>query len=562
MESIAELFTGTGTAHSILILAFIIASGLWLSRFKIKGISIGTTWILFAGIVVGHFGFKLDPSILQFVKDFGLILFVFSIGLQVGPGFFHSFKKSGLAMNLLAAAMVVLGVLVTCAIFWLGGDDLTTLTGVMSGAITNTPGLGAAQQTLADLTIAEGSSAQAVAEASARMASAYALAYPLGVLGVIAVILITKPLFKVNIDKERREVESGDAQDAACRIGCEVVNPAVYGKSIREVLSDAGCDFVISRIKRDGEVIIPESDTALAKGDRLIVIADAGSAEKAQIIFGSRFEVNMADWARKDGSVISRRLSITQSKMTGKKLRELDVRNQYHVTVTRVLRSGIELKASPNLLLQVGDTIQVVGSPDGINELSRIVGNKPETLSKPNLVPIFFGIFFGVILGVLPLRFPSIPQPVKLGLAGGPLIVAILLGYFGPKWKITTYTTLSANMMLREIGISLFMAAVGVGASGTFVSSLVGGGWVWIFYGLLITVIPVFIIALIARYCLKMNFLRICGLIAGGTTDVAALAFAQEMYGSDHIAVEYTTVYPLTMFLRVLVAQMLIILAL
>ncbi len=551
-----NLFTQQDTAGAIFILALVIASGLYLARFKVKGISLGTTWILFMGILLGHLGLSINPVMLSFIKDFGLILFVFAIGLQVGPGFFHSFRKDGLPMNLLALGLVLLAVVTAYVIHLVSGENLGIMTGIMSGAVTNTPGLGAAQQTLSDAV----SASEEVASAATGIASAYAVAYPLGVVGAIAVLLLSKALFRVDIDKEKERASQGDEDEgSAYRLACKVANPALFGKTIHDIVGEENPDhLVIARMRRGDKVFFPDMDLPLREGDMLLVVTDVQHKEKARIIFGEEMPVNMDEW-RPDGTkLVSERLSITKSSITGTSLRKLDVRRKYGVTVTRILRSGVELQADANLLLQVGDSMKVVGTEEGIKRLARLVGNEPESLRRPNLVPIFFGMALGIALGVLPIRFPGMPQPLKLGLAGGPLIVAILLGHFGPKLRITTYTALSANLMLREIGISLFMAAVGLGAGKTFVASLVGGGYVWVLYGALITLVPMTVIALLARWVMKMDFFKICGLLAGGTTDPALLSFSEQMYGSGRIAVNYATVYPLTMFLRVVAAQVMI----
>jgi len=558
-----ELFFGTGIAHSILLFAVVIASGLWLGRFKVKGISIGSTWILFIGILLSHFGFTSDPTVLSFMKDFGLILFVFSIGLQVGPGFFHSFKKGGVQLNMLAFGLVLLAVITTVIIHLVTGEDLKTMTGVMSAAVTNTPGLGAAQQTLSDSIISAGGSAAEAASASSSLASAYAVAYPIGVLGVIFLLIGAKAIFKIDLDKEKSELDHEDnASEGARRMHCEVQNPAIFGKKLSDVVKSGEQSYVVSRIMQDGVISIPGPDTVLNQGDKLLIVTTPAAVDSVRIIFGEEIPMHVTDWQKMDEHMVTRRLSITKSSLTGMKLGSLGIRRNYNVTVTRIIRAGVELVARPGLILQMGDAIQVVGTPSDIEDVAKIVGNKPESLSKPNLVPIFFGIAIGVIFGSLPIRFPGVPQPVKLGLAGGPLIIAILLGYFGPKWKITTYTTHSANMMLREIGISFFMAAVGLGAGQNFVASIVGGGYWWILYGALITIIPVSLIILISRLLLHLNFYQICGLVSGGTTNPPVLAFAQGMYGTDYTSVNYATVYPLTMFLRVLAAQLLILFSL
>ncbi len=558
-----DLFLGTGIAHTILLFAFVIATGLWLGKYKIKGISIGTTWILFLGILLSHFGFRGDPTVLAFMKDFGLILFVFSIGLQVGPGFFQSFRQGGITMNLLAAAMILGAVLVTLVIHWITGEDLETMVGVMSGAVTNTPGLGAAQQTLSDAMLASGHTPGDASAAASSLASAYAVAYPIGVLGVISVVILLKGIFKVDLGHEKEVLEQAEkgTQDTARRMHCEVENPAVFGRRLSEVVGDNNDKFVISRIMRNGEISIPGPDTILEKGDKVLIVTSQANVDTVRIIFGEEIPMHLGDWVHQDEHLVTRRLAITKSSLTGKSLRDLHIREKYGVSVTRILRTGVELVARPNLILQMGDNILVVGPEEGIEQVARIVGNKPETLSHPNLVPIFFGIAIGVIFGSIPISFPGIPQPVRLGLAGGPLIITILLGHFGPKWKITTYTTVSANMMIREIGISFFLAAVGLGAGENFVSSVLNGGYWWILYGALITLIPVFLTGLIARLVFKLNFYQICGLLSGGNTDPAVLAFAQGAYGTDYTSINYATVYPLSMFLRVLAAQLLVLFA-
>ena len=555
-----DLFTIQDTAGAIFILALVIASGLWLSKFKLRGISLGTTWVLFMGILLGHLGLEIHPVMLSFIRDFGLILFVFAIGLQVGPGFFHSFRKAGLPMNLLAFSMVLLAVLITYLIHISSGENLGIMTGIMSGAVTNTPGLGAAQQTLSDA----GTASPEVATAASGIASAYAVAYPLGVLGAIAVLLLSKVIFRIDVRKEQEKASaSDDGEGNAFRLACKVENPALFGKTVHDIVGEENAEhIVITRMMRGDKVFFPDLDMPLQEGDKMLIVTDVQHKDKVRIIFGEDFPVDMNEWRPTGTELVSRRLSVTKSSITGKSLRKLDIRRKYGVTVARILRAGVDLQADADLILQVGDSLKVVGPEEGIARLAKLVGNEPESLHKPNLIPIFFGIALGVALGMVPIRFPSMPQPLKLGLAGGPLIVAILLGHFGPKLKITTYTALSANLMIREIGISLFMAAVGLGAGKTFVASLVGGGYMWVLYGAIITLVPMTLVALAARYLLKMDFFKICGLLAGGTTDPALLSFSEQMFGSGRIAVNYATVYPLTMFLRVVAAQVLIMIML
>lgn len=557
-----DLFFGYGIAHSIMLLAFVIGAGIFLGRFKVKGISLGSTWILFLGILMGHLGFKADLDVLHFVKEFGLILFVFSIGLQVGPGFFHSFKSGGVKMNLLATLCVLLAVAVAWGISLAAGEDLGIMTGVMSGAVTNTPGLGAAQQTYIDVAVAGGTSRLAAGEASEHLASAYAVAYPMGVIGVILVILLGKALFRIDPQKELEQLKAqDDVVDKARRMHVAVENPAIFGKQLKDILKEFGGDFVVSRLMKGDEIISPTGETVLEEGDKLLVVTSQHEVEKIRILFGQEVLMHQTDWLEKDHKMVARRIVVTQSALTGKKLKELAFRSAYGVSVTRVIRAGVELVASPNLYIQMGDGLMCVGSEKNIEHLAQRVGNSNDALNKPNLVPIFLGIVVGIIFGSLPIRFPGIPQAIKLGLAGGPLIIAILLGHFGPKYKITTYTTTSANLMIREMGISLFLAAVGIGAGDSFWDSIVSGGYWWILYGALITMIPVGITFVVARALCHLNFYQICGLVSGSCTNPPVLAFAQGMYGSDYASVNYATVYPLSMFLRVLVAQLLILIA-
>ena len=557
-----DLFLGQGVAHTILLLAFVIGVGIYLGRFKVKGVSLGSTWILFVGILVSHFGFRADSEILHFVKEFGLILFVFSIGLQVGPGFFHSFKSGGVKMNLLAAMNILLAVAVTWAISATTGEDLRTMVGVMSGAVTNTPGLGAAQQTFVDVASAGGLDPVEASRAASGLASGYAVAYPIGVIGVIAVLVLGKSLFKIDASKELAELESlEDNSGQARRMHLAVENPAIFGKKLYDILREFGGDFVVSRIMKGEEVVFPTGDTVLKEGDKVLVVTSQDEVDKLRILFGQEVPMHVGDWVEKDHHLVTRRVTVTKSSLTGKKLKNLHFRGAYEVSVTRVIRAGVELVARPDLYLQMGDALICVGAEENIRRVAETVGNSSGALDKPNLVPIFLGIVVGIIFGSLPIRFPGIPQAIKLGLAGGPLIIAILIGHFGPRYKITTYTTMSANLMIREIGISLFLAAVGLGAGENFVSSIVNGGYWWILYGALITIVPLCITFVIARVIAHLNFYQICGLISGSCTNPPVLAFAQGMYGSDYSSVNYATVYPLSMFLRVLVAQLLILIS-
>ena len=557
-----DLFLGQGVAHTILLLAFVIGVGIYLGRFKVKGVSLGSTWILFVGIIVSHFGFRADPELIHFVKEFGLILFVFSIGLQVGPGFFHSLKSGGVKMNLLALVNVLLAVAVTWCISLITGVDLKTMVGVMSGAVTNTPGLGAAQQTYIDVASAGGMDPVAASKAASELASGYAVAYPIGIIGVILVLLVGKNLFRIDTAKELAQLEAAeDSGSQARRMHLAVENPAIFGKKLSEVIHEFGGDFIVSRVMKGDDIVFATGDTVLEEGDKVLVVTSQEEVDKLRIIFGEEVPMHLEDWDQRDHQFVTRRLTVTKSSLTGKKLKDLHFREAFGVNVTRVIRSGVELVARPDLYIQMGDAIICLGPEANIKRLGERVGNSSGDLNKPNLVPIFLGIVVGIIFGSLPIRFPGIPQPIKLGLAGGPLIIAILLGHFGPKYKITTFTTMSANLMIREIGISLFLASVGLGAGENFVSSIVNGGYWWILYGAIITIVPVFLTFVIARLLVRLNFYQVCGLIAGSCCNPPALAFAQGMYGSDYTSVNYATVYPLSMFLRVLVAQLLILIS-
>ena len=450
----------------------------------------------------------------------------------------------------------------TWALSALTGTDLRTMVGVMSGAVTNTPGLGAAQQTFIDMASAGGMDPVAASGVASGLASSYAVTYPFGVIGVILVLLLFRPLFKVDPAKELAELESReDNSSQPRRMHLAVENPAIFGKKLSDVIHEFGGDFIVSRVMKGDDIVFATGDTVLDEGDKVLVVTSQEEVDKLRIIFGEEVPMHLEDWDQRDHHFVTRRLTVTKSSLTGKKLKDLHFREAFGVNVTRVIRSGVELVARPDLYIQMGDAIICLGPEANIQRLGERVGNSSGDLNKPNLVPIFLGIVVGIIFGSLPIRFPGIPQPIKLGMAGGPLIIAILLGHFGPKYKITTYTTMSANLMVREIGISLFLAAVGIGAGENFVSSIVDGGYWWILYGAVITLVPVVLTFVIARVFAKLNFYQICGLISGSCCNPPALAFAQGMYGSDYASVNYATVYPLSMFLRVLVAQLLILIS-
>lgn len=526
-----------------------------MGKVKIFGVSLGVTLVLFMGILLGHFGFHVDAELLHFFKEFGLILFVFSVGMQVGPGFFSSFKKGGITLNLLACGIIFLGVLTTIIIHFATGIPMATMVGIMSGAVTNTPGLGAGQQAYNDLF---GSTDETIA-------LGYAVAYPLGVVGIILSILFVRYIFRINLREENKLIEEEEDKQAngATPISLVVKNPAIFNKTIAEVSTLlAHCQFVISRIcyYDTHKIDIADADSVLHENDRIFVITTDQDSETIQTFIGQVISMDRKQWIPTDSQLISRQVVVTKSELNGKKFGELQLRRLHGINVTRVSRSGVDLVASRNLNLQLGDKLTVVGSEVAVNKVTELLGNSMKRLNEPNLVTIFLGIALGVILGSIPIAFPGIPQPVKLGLAGGPLIVAILISRFGYKYKLITYTTLSANLMLREVGISLFLACVGLSAGEGFVDTIVNkGGYTWVGYGFMITVIPLLIIGVIARKFCKMNYFTIMGLIAGSTTDPPALAYSNATAGNDAPAVGYATVYPLTMFLRVLSAQLLIL---
>lgn len=548
MNWLNELFFGYGVAHSILMLAVVIAAGIVLGKIKIKGVSLGITWILFAGIAFSHFGMQVDGEILHMFKEFGLILFVFSIGMQVGPGFFSSFKKGGMTLNLLAAGVVLLGVAVTYVIHRLTDIPMPTMVGIMSGAVTNTPGLGAAQQANMDITGID----------NPEIATGYAVAYPLAVVGIIGTILAFRYIFRVNLlQEEQKALASDNTQDYAARqLSLKVTNPSLDGMKVGDIHDLIQRNYVISRIhSADGTVRMVNADTVLHTGDDILVITSQTAVPAITAFIGEKVDI---EWKQLSTQLISRRILITKPELNGKSLSQLRLRS-FDVSVTRVNRSGIDLVATPALHLQIGDRVTVVGAASAITEVEKKLGNSLKRLNHPNLFPIFFGIVLGIILGSIPFVFPGIPQPVKLGLAGGPLIVAILISRFGPKYKLVTYTTMSANLMLREVGIALFLACVGLGAGETFVDTIMAGGYKWVGYGALITIVPILVIGFIGRKVCRLNYLTLSGLIAGSMTDPPALAYANDMSGSDVPAVGYATVYPLTMFLRVLCAQLMIL---
>ncbi|KKB51291.1 AspT/YidE/YbjL antiporter duplication domain-containing protein [Parabacteroides sp. HGS0025] len=555
MNWINDLLWGEGIGHSILLLSFVIAAGIQLGKIKVFGVSLGITLVLFVGIILGHFGFTINHNVIHFFKEFGLILFVYSVGMQVGPGFFSSFKKGGVTLNLLACGIVFLGVLTAIILHYTTGIPMPTMVGILSGAVTNTPGLGAAQQAYSDM----------YGAADNTIALGYAVAYPLGVIGIILSIMFIRYAFRVNFDKESEQLNNEDSSHAneAKPISLVVKNPAIFGKTVGEL---SGLlehrDFVISRIWHDSDkqIEIASANVVLHENDKVFVITTEQDAETIKTFVGEVIDMERKQWIRMESQFINRRILVTKPELNGKRLGQLKLRQLYGINITRITRAGVDLVATPHLTLQVGDRVNVVGTETAVTNVEKVLGNSMKRLNEPNLITIFIGIALGIVLGSIPITFPGIPQPVKLGLAGGPLIVAILISRFGYKYKLVTYTTQSANLMLREIGITLFLACVGISAGDGFVDTIVNnGGFAWIGYGFIITTVPLLIIGCIGRYFCKVNYFTLMGLIAGSTTDPPALAYSNATAGNDAPSVGYATVYPLTMFLRVLTAQLLIL---
>lgn len=557
MDWLINLFTTTDSvAHIVLLYAIVIAVGVYLGKIKIGGISIGVTFVLFAGIAAGHIGFTAPTNILSFLQEFGLILFVFMIGLQVGPGFLESFRKGGITLNLLSTIMVVLNVIVMFACYYIFFDtsdpkNLPMMVGTLYGAVTNTPGLGAANETLYSI-FDKGEVPQ--------IASGYACAYPLGVLGIIGATIAIKYIFGIKLEKEEEELakEEEDNDDVKPHfMDLEVTNLYLEGKTLAQVHNFLNRDFVCSRILHDGHVSIPNGSTIFHIGDKLFVVCAENDAEAIIAFIGPTINV---DWKKQDEPMVSKRILVTRSSINGKTLGQMHFSSAYGVNVTRVTRQGMDLFAIPSLSLQVGDRIMVVGPEDAVNRVAAVMGNSIKRLDAPNIATIFVGVFIGILFGSIPVAIPGIPVPIKLGIAGGPLIIAILIGRYGYKVHLVTYTTTSANMMLREIGLMLFLASVGIKAGDGFLETVIqGDGVKYVYTGFLITIIPILIIGIIARKKYKFNYFTIMGMIAGTYTDPPALAYANSICSKEVPSIGYSTVYPLSMFLRIFTAQIIVL---
>ncbi len=562
MESfqwLKDLFTTTDSvAHITLLYAIVIAIGVYLGKIKLFGVSLGVTFVLFAGILAGHIGFTASTSILTFVQDFGLILFVFMIGLQVGPGFFESFGTQGIKLNGLAASAILLNILMMFVCYYIFFDtndktNLPMMVGTLYGAVTNTPGLGAANEAL---TTVFGSNAP-------QIASAYACAYPLGVLGIIGAIILIRYICGVKLENEEeqlKKMEGTKTNKKPYKMHLEVTNQYLEGKSILQVHDFLNRDFVCSRIWHNGEITIANRDTLLHMGDKMLIVCAEADHEAIIAFIGPLIEIDLEQQQPQEVPMISKGVLITNPKINGKTLASMHFSSVHGVNVTRVTRNGIDLFASAALPLQVGDKIRVVGPEDAVNRVANRMGNSSSKLNAPNIATIFVGIFLGLIFGSFPLMIPGMPVPVKLGLAGGPLIIAILIGRYGYKIHLVTYTTTSANMMLREIGLVLFLASVGIKAGAGFFETVVeGDGLLYVLTGFLITIIPILIIGPIARMKFKFNYFTIAGMVAGTYTDPPALAYSNSICSKEAPAVGYSTVYPLAMFLRIFTAQIIVL---
>ena len=559
MESfhwLVDLFTTTDSvAHIVLLYAIVIAVGVYLGKIKIGGVSLGVTFVLFAGIVAGHIGFTAPTPILTFAQDFGLILFVFMIGLQVGPGFFESFGTQGIKLNGLTSLAILLNILVMFGCYYIFFDtsdktNLPMMVGTLYGAVTNTPGLGAANEALGTV----------FGQDAPQIASAYACAYPLGVLGIIGASILIRLICGVKLEKEEEELKALDETNTAkkpYKMHLEVTNKYLEGKTILQVHNFLNREFVVSRLVHEGELIIPNRDTIFHMGDQMLIVCAEADQEAIMAFIGPKLDI---DFEQQDQPMVSKRIVITNPKLNGKTLASLHFSSVHGVNVTRVTRHGMDIFASPSLPMQVGDRIMVVGPEDAVDRVANKMGNSIRRLDAPNIATIFVGIMIGLIFGSFPLAIPGMPVPVKLGLAGGPLIIAILIGRYGYKIHLVTYTTTSANMMLREIGLVLFLASVGIKAGAGFFETVVeGNGLLYVLTGFLITIIPILIVGPIARLRYKFNYFTIAGMISGTYTDPPALAYSNSICSKEAPALGYSTVYPLAMFLRIFTAQIIVL---
>lgn len=554
MNWLQEAFLEPTMVQAVIIISLVSALGLYLGRIKIFGISLGITFVFFAGIFAGHLGIVVNKDMLYFAQSFGLILFVYALGLQVGPGFFSSLKKGGVAMNMMGLGVILLGLIMTVSLHWVTGVSLSNMVGLLCGAVTNTPALGAAQQALLQI---DPANTKGVTD----MALACAVAYPLGVVGVILAIIILRALFA---DKKQKDLK--EQRDTTTYVAeFHVSNPAIYEKSIKDVMKLTDKHFVISRVWRNGKVSIPTSDTLLHEHDHLLIISVKSDVENIKVLFGEQENVDWnkadIDWNAIDSQLISRRIAVTRNRVNGVKLGSLRLRNLYGINITRVNRAGIDLLASPDLRLQIGDRLIIVGEANSVNTVGKILGDEIKRLNNPNLLAVFIGISLGMLLGALPITLPGMSTPVKLGIAGGPIIVGILMGAFGPRFHLTTYTTMSANLMLRQLGIIIYLAGLGIDSGVHFFETVFRAeGLLWIGLGFLLTIVPVLIVGFIASQFFKLDYAHNVGMLCGSMANPMALSYANTTVDGDEPSVSYATVYPLSMFIRVISAQLVLML--
>ena len=552
MEFFREFIFGAGIAHSIFVLAMVIAVGTTLAKIKVGGISLGATWILFAGIVASHFGMTLHADTLNFVRDFGLTLFVFSIGLQIGPSFFASLRQGGLKQMWLSILAMLLAAVVAYLLVIPTETPLQTMVGVMDGAVANTPAMGAAQQTYLDLTGIDDKS----------IPMGFAVAYPVGVVAVILAFMLLKAILRIDLSKEKEVVsKTFGGNKLAAKFSIEVTNKQTNGKSVGEIRQIIARQFVISRISHsDNKAFIADSSSQVHCGDKIFVVSSAEDKEAILAFLGNEIEMLEEEWGEFEGQLVSRRIVVTQPNINGKRFVDLRLRTKYGINITRVNRAGVDIIPHQGMELQLGDKVMVVGSEEAINEVAKLLGNSLKKLHEPHIFTLFIGIALGVLVGSIPLI--DAPQPIKLGLAAGPMLMAIIIGRFGTHWHLITYTTLSANLMLREVGLAMFLASVGLASGNGFVDAVVGGGYIWLLYALIITVVPLILVGIYARLRYKMDFFSIMGMLSGTMTNPIALNYANSLAGSDMPAISYATVYPLAMFLRVIIAQSMILMLL
>ena len=554
MNWLQEAFLEPTMVQAVIIISLVSALGLYLGRIKIFGISLGITFVFFAGIFAGHLGIVVNKDMLYFAQSFGLILFVYALGLQVGPGFFSSLKKGGVAMNMMGLGVILLGLIMTVSLHWVTGVSLSNMVGLLCGAVTNTPALGAAQQALLQI---DPANTKGVTD----MALACAVAYPLGVVGVILAIIILRALFA---DKKQKDLK--EQRDTTTYVAeFHVSNPAIYEKSIKDVMKLTDKHFVISRVWRNGKVSIPTSDPLLHEHDHLLIISVKSDVENIKVLFGEQENVDWnkadIDWNAIDSQLISRRIAVTRNRVNGVKLGSLRLRNLYGINITRVNRAGIDLLASPDLRLQIGDRLTIVGEANSVNTVGKILGDEIKRLNNPNLLAVFIGISLGMLLGALPITLPGMSTPVKLGIAGGPIIVGILMGAFGPRFHLTTYTTMSANLMLRQLGIIIYLAGLGIDSGVHFFETVFRAeGLLWIGLGFLLTIVPVLIVGFIASQFFKLDYAHNVGMLCGSMANPMALSYANTTVDGDEPSVSYATVYPLSMFIRVISAQLVLML--